>query len=164
MNTSFFSKIKLPFVLFFLSFFLLSSCNYLKSTDNDMAGMTAEEKRRKNEMKVKMIKMSRSGYGIQNTRKRLGCGGDFFHSPVTDSMSRAALFGWALPFCTLSYSFLKLQNKQRLCANCSSETLRKFCQIIVLHTRRSRNSPWEEATTNILFFFLPSLLIRGTYR
>ena len=48
MNTSFFSKIKLPFVLFFLSFFLLSSCNYLKSTDNDMAGMTAEEKRRKN--------------------------------------------------------------------------------------------------------------------
>tara|TARA_B100001057_G_C22686673_1_gene885989 strand:- start:352 stop:909 length:558 start_codon:yes stop_codon:yes gene_type:complete len=90
-----FSKIKSYFVLIVLSFFLLSSCNYLKKTDSDTTGMNAAEKRRKN------IEEGR-GAGLGNI---LGRGDTNFEFSSSNPLWRASLATLDfMPMNTVDYS------------------------------------------------------------
>ncbi len=90
-----FSKIKSYFVLIVLSFFLLSSCNYLKKTDSDTTGMNAAEKRRKN------IEEGR-GAGLGNI---LGRGETNFEFSSSNPLWRASLATLDfMPMNTVDYS------------------------------------------------------------
>ena len=95
MKHPFFCKSKFYFVLIFLSFFLLTSCNYLKSKDNDMAGLSAPEKRRKN------IEEGR-GAGLGNIMRRGSTNYEFSSSNPLWRASLATLD--FMPMNTVDYS------------------------------------------------------------
>ena len=95
MNHSFFIKFKISLIIIFLSSFLLTSCNYLKSTNSDTAGMTAEEKRRKN------IDQGR-GAGLGNIMNRGNTNYEFSSSNPLWRASLATLD--FMPMNTVDYS------------------------------------------------------------
>ena len=95
MNHSFFIKFKISLILIFLSSFLLTSCNYLKSTSSDTAGMSAQEKRRKN------IEEGR-GAGLGNIMNRGSTNYEFSSSNPLWRASLATLD--FMPMNTVDYS------------------------------------------------------------